>query len=603
MTDSTGESAVWTTFSDSGGPPDVPDWVTDAYIATYRGPHSDALGGDGRAGASPASRAAASAVVTPALVAGHVRLAQHRPAGETRIGVYAADDEAGFGPALQVVTEHGGMLVDSVAVLLHRLGVAYVGIMTPVFSVRRDAAGELRRIEPKNQDGEPENRDGEPESSDDEAGAETWIHVQLSPSVSPETLAEAERLLPNVMADVRQVASDSQAMHDALDALAADVESDRDGHYAAPDRLDVAALLRWLADGHFVLLGYQRGVVHDGQVLVDEADRLGVLRLRKSLRPMLTGDNLLTLAQATVPSYMRFGSHTYVVVIREDTGDSIVAHRFVGLFTAGAMNADVFEIPVISRTVRRALALSESEPGHPGQLLLDIIQTVPRSELFAISSEQLLNRAMAASDLGSRRGALLFLRGDRTGRFVSCLVYLPRDRYTTPVRLQMEDILTAEFGGVGVEYSARVSEAPWALVHFMVRLPDDPQARTVDASEANRVRIQARLTEATRAWADRMIRAAGGRPAEPRAQRYASACAETYQQAVAPAESVDDIAITEQLAEGSVRLVVSDYGEHDAVPLTWFLGGHGASLSQLLPMLQCMGVVVLEERPFNVTRA
>src|SRR5690606_28026436 len=141
-----------------------------------------------------------------------------------------------------------------------------------------------------------------------------------------EAMAEAEQLLPHVMADVRQVATDSQAMHDALNTLAGDVESDPQGHYDAPDRHEVAALLRWLADGHFVLLGYQRGVVRDGQVLVNDADRLGVLRLRKSLRPMLTGEDLLTLAQATVPSYMRFGSHTYVVVIRENTGDDIVAH-------------------------------------------------------------------------------------------------------------------------------------------------------------------------------------------------------------------------------------------------------------------------------------
>lgn len=586
-------SAAWT--PDPPEPKDIPDWVRDAYIATHRGPHSDALGGDDRSETDPSGRAVAASVVTPALLAAHARLAQHRPAGETRVAVYAADDPAGFGPALQVVTGHGGMLVDSVAVLLHRLGLAYVGIMTPVFTVRRDAAGELRSVEPRYSDGEPK-------SPDSPAAAETWIHVQLSPSVSADALAEAQGLLPHVMADVRQVATDSQAMLNALNALAVDVESDLDGHYAAPDRHDVAALLRWLADGHFVLLGYQRGVVRDGQVVVDEADRMGVLRLRKSLRPRLTGDNLLTLAQATVPSYMRFGSRTYVVVIRENTGDSIVAHRFVGLFTAGAMNADVFEIPVISRTVRQALALSESEPGHPGQLLLDIIQTVPRSELFAISAEQLLNMAMAVADLGSRRGALLFLRGDRTGRFVSCLVYLMRDRYTTEVRLQMEDILAAEFGGVGVEYSARVSEAPWALIHFMVRLPDDPQARAVDTSEVNRVRIQARLTEATRTWADRMIGVVGGTPAEAAAQHYAAAFAETYKQAVTPAEAVDDIAIIEALEDRSVRLVVSDYSGDDAVQLTWFLGGHGASLSRLLPMLQCMGVVVLEERPFTVTR-
>jgi glutamate dehydrogenase len=587
-------AAAWTTCT----PEAIPDWVTTVYIDTYRGPHSDAFGADGQpAGSGPASHAAATAVVTPGLLAAHYRLAQHRPAGETRVAaVYSDDQRAGFGPALQVVTEHGGMLMDSVAVLLHRLGVAYLSIMAPVFTVHRSPTGALRSVEP--QVG-PDQRSG--------AIMETWIHVQLAPSVNPKALAEAERQLPDVMADVRQVATDSPAMTAALSGLAGDVETDSDGHFAAPDRDDVAALLRWLADGHFVLLGYQRGQVRDRQVLVDESASLGVLRLRKSSRPRIIDDKLLTLAQATVPSYMRFGSHTYTVAIRENTRDSIVGHRFVGLFTVAAMNANVFEIPVISHTVREALALSEREPNHPGRLLLDIIQTIPRSELFVMTAKQLLTMAMAVSDLGLRRQTLLFLRADRLGRFVSCLVYLPRDRYTTAVRLQMEDILVSEFGGVDLEYTARVSEAPWALLHFMVRLADDGAGETVDTSEANRVRIQALLTEATRTWADRLVGAVTDGAIGPRqAEHYAAAFPEVYKQAVTPAEAINDIAIIEALTHDSVQLVFSEAGGDDRqdqpAQLTWFLGGHGASLSHLLPMLQCMGVVVLEEQPFTVTR-
>ncbi len=605
-------AAAWTTFA---APASIPDWVATAYIDTYRGPHGDALGTDGRPpGAGPVSRSAAAAVVTPELLAAHCRLAQQRPAGDTGVAVCAGDDPAGFGPALQVVTEHGGMLMDSVAVLLHRLGVAYLGIMTPVFTVRRGPTGKLRSVEPKTAETPARPVDGADRID------EAWIHVQLSPSVDRKALAEAERLLPDVMAEVRQVATHSTAMAETLNALAGDVETDPDGRFAAPDRYDVAALLRWLADGHFVLLGYQRGPVRDGQVLVDESARLGVLRLRKASRSRLAGDQLLMLTQATVPSYMRFGSYTYTVVIRENAGDSVVEHRFVGLFTVAAMNANVLEIPVISRTVRQALALSERDPSHPGPLLLDIIQTVPRSELFAMSAQRLLTMAMAVADLGSRRRALLFLRADRLGRFVSCLVYLPRDRYTTDVRLGMQDILVAEFGGARIEYTARVSEAPWALVHFIVRLADGDGARTVDTSEANRARIQGLLTEATRTWADRLLGAVRtgsigsgpGRRAPARgepgpigqraAQHYATAFPEVYKQAVTPAGAIDDIAIIEELTDDSVKLVFSEDGDDEVAELSWFLGGHGASLSQLLPMLQCMGVVVLEERPFTVTR-
>lgn len=572
---------------------DIPAWIPRAYSATYRGPHGDAPETERQFADTAVINRAAVKAVTPALLNAHFRLAQHRRPGETRVAVYAGDDPAGFGPAMQVVTGHGAMLMDSVAVLLHRLGVAYVGIMNPIFVAHRSPDGDLASIGSIDVETPPDGVE------------EMWIHVQLSPSVNRKALAEAERLLPNVFADVRQVAADATAMIEALDGVADDVEANDQGHYSAPDREDVAALLRWLADGHFVVLGYQRGPVSDGQVLVDESSRLGVLRLRKASRPRLTDDGkLLVLAQATTPSYVRFGAYPYVAVIRENIRDGVVEHRFVGLFTVAAMNANVLEIPLIARQVQQALALAERDPSHPGQLLLDIIQTVPRSELFALDAEQLLEMATAVVDLGSRRRALLFLRADRLGQLVSCLVYLPRDRYTTAVRLEMQDILVRELGGSSLEYTARVSEAPWALVHFVVRLPDRSSASAVDTSEENRARIQALLTDATRTWADRLLGAVQtGSIAQDEAEHYADAFSEAYKQAVGPADAIKDIAVIESLTDDSVKLVFADHDEGDGIVLlTWYLGGRTASLSRLLPMLQSMGVVVLEERPFTVTR-
>ncbi|SON61526.1 NAD-specific glutamate dehydrogenase [Mycobacterium simulans] len=571
----------WTTFNQSRN---VPDWITKAYIDSYRGP--DEVGSQSAAGA-PAS------LVTPAVLDAHYRLGQHRLRGESGVAVYPADHPAGFGPALQVVTDHGSMLMDSVTVLLHRLGVGYTAIMTPVFEVRRSSTGELQRVEPRADGASP-------------YVGEAWIHVQLSPSVDRKALAEVERLLPKVLADVQRVATDASAMIATLGELAADVDSDTEGRYSAPDRQEVAALLRWLGNGNFLLLGYQRTRVEDGLVSGDASTGLGVLRARSGTRPRLTDDTkLLVLAQAAVGSYLRYGAYPYAIAVRENDGDgSVYEHRFVGLFTVAAMNADVLEIPAISRRVREALALAGSDPSHPGQLLLDVIQTVPRPELFTLSAERLLAMAKAVVDLGSQRRALLFLRADRLQFFVSCLVYVPRDRYTTAVRLQIEDILVREFGGTRLEFTARVSESPWALMHFMVRLPENGQSSApVDVSEANRIRIQALLSEAARTWSDRLIgAAASGAVSYADAEHYASAFSEAYKQAVTPADAIGDIAIINELTDDSVKLVFSERDEHGVAQLTWFLGGRTASLSQLLPMLQSMGVVVLEERPFTVTR-
>ena len=201
----------WTKFAQ---PQDVPDWISKAYADSYQGPHDDEPAHDRGSGVGPT----AAAAVTPALLAAHYRLGLHRPTGESRVAVYSPDDPGGFGPALQLVTDNGAMLMDSVTVLLHRLGVAYAAIMNPVFLVRRNADGDLQSVEPKTA-----------ESSAGSGVEETWVHVQLSPSVEPEMLQEAERVLPGVLADVRRVAADSAAMWAILHDLANVVETNAGG--------------------------------------------------------------------------------------------------------------------------------------------------------------------------------------------------------------------------------------------------------------------------------------------------------------------------------------------------------------------------------------
>ncbi|MGB8402483.1 MAG: NAD-glutamate dehydrogenase [Mycobacterium sp.] len=559
---------------------------------TYRGPNDGPVA-DG--GVTAPVDAALATRVSPALLAAHHQLGLRRSRGETLVGVYPADEPGGFGPALQIITDHSAMLMDSVTVLLNRTGVSYTAIMSPVFRVRRDAAGEIVAMGPA----------GDPSAPNDGID-ETWIHVQLAATGEHAAVAEAASLLPTALTDTRTVELDTAAMHAALVGLANELDADHNGRFPGYDRRDVAALLRWLADGHFVLLGYQQCTVAGGRAEVDPATRLGVTKLRTDVLPQLAGDDeLLALAQATMQSYLRYGAYPYIVVVRESAGVHGPAreHRFIGQFTVAAGNANVLEIPLISRRVNEALALANGDPSRSGQLMLDIIQTIPRAELFTLTARDLLDMGNAVMDLGSRRRTLLFLRADSLAHYVSCLVYLPRDRYTTVVRLAMQDLLVRELGGESIEYTARVSESPWAVVHFTVRLNDGTTPDLVDTSVDNQTRIQALLTEAARTWGDRLIGAVTPDSiTRAEAEHYAIAFPEVYKQAFTPAEAIADIAIIDGLENNTVKLVLN-YPEDSAhSQLTWYLGGRSASLSELLPMLQSMGVVVLEERPFTVTR-
>ena len=128
----------WAKFTDSD---DIPEWVSKAYADAYQGPHDDEAEADpGSTDTGPKPGSIAAPAVMPALLSAHYRLGLHRPTGEVRVAVYPPDDPGGFGPALQVVTDDGAMLMDSVTVLLHRLGVAYAAIINPVFEVHRDGA-------------------------------------------------------------------------------------------------------------------------------------------------------------------------------------------------------------------------------------------------------------------------------------------------------------------------------------------------------------------------------------------------------------------------------------------------------------------------------
>ncbi len=378
-----------------------------AYVDSYRGPQGDAPV-IGERGLTAPAQIRAQQVVTPALLAAHGRLGFSRRQGTTNVATYGDDDRHGFGPALQLITDETPMLLESVTVLLNRLGVAYVAILSPVFRVRRRPDGVLEDIRPRRPSG------------DTSGGVdEAWIHVELAAGADRKALEEVEHQLPSVVADAQLVARDSAAMRDALHRLAGGLERDNSGQFPAAQRHDVAQLLRWLDDGHFVLVGYQRCSVSGGDANVHDSSRLGVLRRRQDVFPQLTGSHeLFLLTQATVPSYLRYGAYPYVVVVRDNAGRDAIEHRLVGLFTVAAMNANVLEIPVISRRVVAALERSGRDPKSlPGQLLLDVIQTFPRSELFALDVDELLKMATAIIDVGSRRRTLLFMRADQLGHF------------------------------------------------------------------------------------------------------------------------------------------------------------------------------------------
>ncbi|MFD1049892.1 NAD-glutamate dehydrogenase, partial [Kibdelosporangium lantanae] len=180
---------------------------------------------------------------------------------------------------------------------------------------------------------------------------------------------------------------------------------------------------------------------------------------------------LLVLTEASAPSTVHRSVYPYYVGVKTFDADGQVTgeHRFLGVFTTNAIHDNVLDIPVVSRRVREVIHRAGFPlDSYSGQRMLEVIQNWPRSELFSSSTDSLYATATGVIALADRRRLRFFLRRDPFKRFFSCLVFLPRDRYTTTTRLAMQEVLLAELGGSNLEYSARIGEFALAQVYFTV---------------------------------------------------------------------------------------------------------------------------------------
>jgi glutamate dehydrogenase len=563
------------------------------------------------------------------IVRAHLELAANRVPGRPAVRVFnPSRGEDGWScptTVVQIVTDDMPYLVDSVIAELARAGVTVYRVVHPIVVVRRSVTGDMRDVLD----------DVDPTHPPADALAESWMHLEVSRVTEPETARQVEQRLHTVLNDVREVIEDSEKMRDTARQIADELEADPPTSLAAQEVADGADFLRWLADGHFTFLGYRNyelvtasdaGGGHDGVPALRAvlASGLGVLR-KDSLaaRSFATGTSqgpleqalskeLLVLTQASTQSTVVRPIHPYYVGVKIFDADGEVSgeHRFLGMLTSAALHENVLDIPVIRRRVlgviQRAGFPLES---HSGQRMLDVIQNYPRAELFSTDADTLYTTVTGVLSLAERHRLRLFLRRDPYNRFYSCLVYLPRDRWTTTARLRMQDVLVRELSGHQIEYNARVGEAPLARVHFTVHT--DP-AITAE-HEPDVTAIQDMLTDAMRTWDDRLADSIYASDPDELDQtkalveRYLSGIPASYKEGYDGAEALTDLRRLEALATVPAGLDMAFYTPAGAEPgesrFKLYLPGDGVTLSQMLPVLQAMGVEVIDERPYQLTRA
>ncbi|SDK28359.1 glutamate dehydrogenase [Nonomuraea maritima] len=543
------------------------------------------------------------------------QLAETRPQGRATVRAFNPTlEEHGWNPGrsvVQVVTDDMPFLVDSVTMVLEQRGIGVHLVVHPQMRVRRDMTGRMLG-----------------RGQEDVTGqvlVESWIHLEIDRQPDPAVLKAVEADLQRVLIDVRAAVEDFMKMR----ALAVQTAEDL-GMNPPPlepaEVEDSIDLLRWLADGHFTFLGYREYRLEDtdhGEALRSvPGAALGILRddkfvsesfaaLPADLRAKAREKHLMIITKASSRSTVHRPTYLDYIGVKlfSPEGEVIGERRFLGLFTHVAYNESISRIPVLRRKLAGVLQEAGLEAdSHDGKDLIEILETFPRDELFQTSVQQLLPIALGVLRLRERKQVKLFLRRDDYGRYISCLIYLPRDRYTTKIRKQMEDLLLQALGGKTLDYSAMIGESTLARLHVVVRGERGKQLPppSVDLEE-----LEARLAGIARSWEDDLTAALTELTADEAPaliKRYASAFPEGYKADFAPKVAVADLQRLEQLVAGGDESAVglNLYEPYDAAEgerrLKIYKVGSPISLSEALPLIQRLGVEVVDERPYEVDR-
>jgi len=520
---------------------------------------------------------------------------------------------------IELVCSDQSFLVDSLRNAINQQGLTIHLSIHPVLAVCRTESGQLSSIH-------------ESPRSDTKDHDEALFHLEVDRRSEPETLDFLGRVLTRVLDDVTAAVRDWQPMQRTLtqiiDEITALSEPARD---ALPNLDEQLAFLRWLSDNRFTLLGY---ACFELQQQDDDSDPAGsndtlwelpghglgidhgdgprrvsqdFARLPPEVRAMARKQELLILTKADQLATVHRAVYMDYLGIRRfnDTGEVIGEHRFLGLYASPAYADSVRKIPLIRHKARTLLQRSGLRGNsHSAKALLHIIETFPRDQLFHIPERDLFDVAMGILHLEEHQRVRLFVSRDPFQRFFSCLLFVPREHYHTDLRKRVQRLLRDAFRASSVEFTVHLSESMLARIHFIVHCP--PGGGTTLDIDA----LEQQVVERVRSWSDdlrvALLDNCGEEHGNRLFQRYQDAFDAAYRERYPAAISVHDIDLLEQLFDADGRqLSMSLYhpAEADSSQLLrfkLFRQGDTIPLSTALPMLENMGVEVLEEHPFRI---
>jgi glutamate dehydrogenase len=456
----------------------------------------------------------------------------------------------------------------------------------------------------------------------DDSELEATLHFEINRINDPKILEELYQAIENALFDVEIAVADWQKMSDQIDFCITDLKQN-------PPPLDKdevnesIAFLEWLAGDNFTFLGFRdydlvgkgdkqalRIVENTGLGVLSDSSSSQVYRniadMTDDIKKILFSPQILIIAKTNTKSSIHRDTYTdYIGVKRFDSnGKMIGERRFIGLFTSVAYHSNPQSIPFLRHKVAQVIKLSNlNTKSHAGKALLNILEIFPRDDLFQASVSELARISLGILNIQERSKVKLFVRKDVYGRYMSCLVYMPRDRYSAEIRHAIQAILQKAFDGLEIAFSTQFGESVLARIHFVIRI--DPNAQT---PEYDLDKLENKIVNVTRLWSDDLEQLLHEHYGEERggklSTQYKEAFPASYREDFEARIAVSDIKYIEKTLEGE-PLCMGVYrpitGGEGNLHFKLFRKNETVPLSDVIPILENMGLRVLDERPYEIS--
>jgi glutamate dehydrogenase len=456
---------------------------------------------------------------------------------------------------------------------------------------------------------------------------ESIVHLEVSPPVDPDQDEELTSALTDLLIDVFRATGDFHPMRERLQALASELRDDRWPGTSPSEAEEAADLVDWLLDGNLLLLGVREyafdGPPGEEMVQVVAGSGLGLLSdesrsryteptpvasLSESIRKRLPDTPLVTVTRSTRPSTVqrRIRMEYFAFMQRADDGRPKREVRVLGLFTRSALAQPARSTPILREKLRTILEREDVVPSsHDEGNLIALFQALPKDELFQADVDTLQSMLLELLH-AERHGELrTLIREDERTSMVSVVIAVPRDRYSPQLRARIQSHLLERFAASKVDVELSLGDRQDAVVRFLLHVDGDRPEVPLTA-------LRSEIRKLARSWLDdvrQSLRATGvgveAGDGSPLARRLelAGRLPRSYQDAIGTEEAVEDLSLLDELiTDGRDDLAVAlRAGENPGTArLRAAKRGVGLELSSFLPILESLGLIVVEEVPHRL---